>query len=111
MILGSLLLFDSPNPMMRVSLSVILPFTLTTAGITFFLTSLVIKSHKRKAMVGVAGMIGKEGEAKSHFPVGKEGKIFVHGEIWNATCAEGIKKGDKIKVLEVKGMTLRIKKI
>jgi len=111
MILGSLMLFDSTVPMMRVSLSVILSFSLTTAALTIFLVRLVIMSHKRKVLSGKEGLIGETGFAQSDIKPDEEGKIFVHGEIWNATSSDDIKKGEKITVLKIDGMNLEVRKI
>ncbi len=111
MILGSLILFDSETPIMRVSFSVVLPLTLTTAAITVFLVRMVILAHKRRVMGGQEGMIGEKGKAQGAFQSGTEGKVFVHGEIWNALCDEDLKKDDRVEVVAVEGMMLKVKKI
>lgn len=110
MILGSLLLFDSSVPMMRVSLSLILSFTATTTGITIFLVRAVIRAHTKKAFGGQEGLLGIKGEVQKTISAGHEGKVFVHGELWNAIANKTIKKGEKIIVTEVDGMTLKVKK-
>ncbi|MCK5580017.1 MAG: nodulation protein NfeD [Candidatus Omnitrophica bacterium] len=110
MILGSLLLFDSSVPLMRVSLSLILSFTLTTAGITLFLVRAVIRAHRQKKRGGKEGLVGEKGEAYSALTAGEEGKVYVHGELWNAISDENIKKGEKVTVEEVDSMTLKVKR-
>jgi len=110
MILGSLMLFDTSAPSMRVSLSVILSFSLTTAALTIFLVRLVLLSHKRKSMSGQEGLIGEEGYAYSEMKLNEEGKVFVHGEIWNAVADETIQKEEKIIVVKVDGITLQVKR-
>ena len=42
---------------------------------------------------------------------GKVGKISAHGEIWNAKSDEAIEKGEKIKIVAVDGMTVKVEKI
>ena len=59
---------------------------------------------------GEKGMIGEKGTAKTPISAKKEGKVFVHGELWNATSDEDIKKNDKISVIEINGMLLKVKK-
>lgn len=108
-ILGSLLLFESAAPFMQLSLALILAFSLTTALITVFLVRLVLRVHSSKTISGKEGMINETGRAVKTFSKG-EGKVFVHGEIWNAVSDEGIKKDDKIIVTEVNGMTVTVKK-
>src|SRR5207244_11743693 len=63
MVLGSLILIDSPLPEMRVHLTTALGVTLPFAAITIILLRLVILSHKTKALTGIEGMIGYIGSA------------------------------------------------
>jgi membrane-bound serine protease (ClpP class) len=111
LVLGSMLLFDSPLPYMRVSLSLIIPLALTTAIITIFLVQMVINAHQSKALSGMEGMIGNQGEARSDLAKGRRGKVFVHGEIWNAIAEEDIHRGDFIEVTKVDGLLLTVKKV
>ena len=110
MVLGSLLLFESPYAIMRVSLTLIISLTLATAFITLILVRAIIISHKRKVVSGKEGLIDTIGRAQTNITPDKEGKAFVHGEIWNAVSKENIKRGNKIKVVSIDGMTLEVKK-
>ena len=110
MILGSLLLFDSSASMMQVSRSLILAVVTPTAGLTIFLVRAVLRSRKRKILGGQEGLIGEKGEVAHMIAAHGEGKVFVHGELWNATADESIKKGEKIVVHRVEGMVLKVKK-
>lgn len=110
MVLGSLLLFESPEQIMRVSITLIISFALATAGITIVLVRAVIVSHKRKVVSGKEGLIGGVGRARTKISPEKSGKVFIHGEIWDAVSNETIKKGGKIQVVKVDGMTLEVKK-
>ena len=110
MILGSVILFDSPYKIMRVSLMLAISFSLATAGITIFLVGAAIKAHKRQVMSGKEGLIGKVGQAETDIDKDKEGKVFIHGEIWNAVAHEKIKKGEKVKVVKLDGMCLVVER-
>lgn len=110
MVLGSLILFKSSEQIMRVSLILIASVALTTATITIVLVRAVIISHRKKVISGQEGLIEARGHAKTHLIPGKEGKVFVHGEIWNAKSGEEIKKGKEIKVVKVDGMRLEVKR-
>jgi len=110
MILGSLILFESPYRIMRVSVTLVISFTLATALITIFLAGAVIKAHKAKILSGKEALIGEIGQSKTTIGVGKEGKVFVHGELWNAAASEKIKKGERIKVVNIEGMKLIVRK-
>jgi len=109
LILGSLMLFKSAAPFMQLSIALVLAFAVTTASITIFLVRLVIRVHRSKAISGKDGLIGEVGRAVKNFSAG-EGKIFVHGERWNAVCDREIKKNEKVVVKAVDGMVLKVKK-
>ncbi|HPQ80734.1 MAG TPA: nodulation protein NfeD [bacterium] len=106
---GSLILFSSPYDFMRVSIPVVLSFTLATMAIASFLAIMVVRSSRRHAVTGAEGLIGEAGEVKS-WESGR-GKIFVHGEIWDAKSVEEIKAGESVEVESVEGMTLVVKRI
>ena len=107
MLLGSLMLFQTPG--MRVSLSIILAAVLTTAAFFVLALGLAYRAHLRKPTTGRRGLMGETGEALSNIdPVGK---VSVHGEIWKAVSAERIKRGESIEVIGVEGMVLRVKSV
>jgi membrane-bound serine protease (ClpP class) len=109
MIIGSLILIDSPIPELRVRLPIALGMTLPFAAITIFLMRLVIISHRKKSVTGTEGMIEEIGIALMDFQ--SEGAIRVHGEIWQAVTESPVAAGEKVKVLAVEGMKLRIAKL
>ena len=108
MVLGGILLIDSPIPEFRVPIIAILPIVAAVAVIVIFLTTLVVKSFKRKTVTGDAGMIGAEGVVTA--PLNPEGKVFLFGEIWDAEADTNIKKKEKIIVDKVDGMKLYVKR-
>ncbi len=107
--LGSLMLFDTANPIFKLSLSVIIPVTIVTALFFAVLLRLAYKAHKRKPVTGVEELIGMRGIAKSEFVQGR-GMVLLHGELWQAVSEEEIKKDDEIIVEEVRGLTLKVRK-
>lgn len=107
MFLGSVILIDSPYEFMRISIKVILPLVLATAGITVFLTSIVLKAHLKKVAVGKEGLIGETAEVLED--ISGTGKVFVHGEIWQAKSNELIKKGEEVEVIGFDQMKLLVK--
>ncbi|KAF0221537.1 MAG: hypothetical protein FD174_306 [Geobacteraceae bacterium] len=108
MILGSLLLFESPEPYLRVSWSVILATVLATAAFFAFAVTKAVKAHHRQPTTGEEGLVGEGGRAESD--LAPEGKIFVRGEYWDAWSDEPIAAGEKIVVTGVEGMRLKVKK-
>ncbi len=110
MISGSILLFDSSVPAIRASMPLVAGFSFAATVISIFLVRAVILSHKKKILGGREGLSGEEGTVYKDIAPGREGKVFVHGEIWNAESHDSLTKDQKIKVVEVKGMKLKVKK-
>ena len=106
-VLGSLMLFDSPIPDMRVSLKVILPTAVTVAAVVLFLLTRVVAVHRLRPMTGREGMVGEIGRAVT--ALGPEGKVMAHGEYWDAVAVNGeISAGARVRVVAVDGGRLRV---
>ena len=108
MILGSIMLIDSPIPALQISLSVIIPAVIFTAGFIIFAMWLYYKAQLRKPHTGEEGLVGEVGKAKSK--ISGEGEVWVQGELWRATSDEPIKKGDKVRVISVDGLMKKVEK-
>jgi membrane-bound serine protease (ClpP class) len=108
MILGSLLLFQSPEPAYRLSWSVILVTVLATASFFLFAVTKAIKAHRAKPSTGKEGLVGEAGSADSD--ITPEGKVFVRGEYWDAWSDEPLHRGDKVVVVSVEGMRVKVRK-
>jgi len=109
MIIGSIMLFESPQPFFRLSLSVIIPAVILTALFFGLTITLAVKAYRRRPKTGAEGLIGLEGKAKTD--VHKEGLVFVHGEIWKAWSEEPIKAGEKIIVESVEDLKLKVRPV
>lgn len=107
--LGSLILINPESPYGDIPISVIATMVILTVGFFLFAGRLGLKAQKRKKMLGTEELIGEQGEVYADFVNGK-GKVFIHGEIWNAISDEPLKKGEQVVVEEVKGMILKVKK-
>jgi len=107
MLIGSLMLFESPLPFFKVSLGVILPAVIITSALFIIAIVLAIKAHRRKPATGTEGLIGLEGEARSD--IMNEGLVLVHGEIWQAWSDQEIKKGQKVVVDSVDRLKLKVR--
>lgn len=107
MLIGSLMLFESPLPFFRLSLKVILPAVLLTTLFFSLTIFLVIKAYRRKPVTGTEGLIGLEGEAKT--AIHDYGQILVHGEIWHAWSDQPINKGEKVIIEKVADLKLKVR--
>jgi len=108
MVLGSLMLFESTAPYLRVSWGVILVTVLATSAFFSVVVAKALTVHRRRPTTGREGLIGLEGLAETG--MAPEGKVFVRGEYWDAWSDEPIDAGCRVKVLEVDGMRLKVKK-
>lgn len=104
--LGGLLLVDGPIPEMRVKLWTALGVSIPLGLITVMLMSLAVKAHRNKVVTGQQGMVGEIGMTQT--PLSPEGKIFIHGEIWNAVASEPVPVGEQVKVDRISGLTLEV---
>jgi len=109
LILGSLMLFDSPEPFMRVSIWVVLPTVVFMTALILFTMYYAMRIYKRKPVSGVEGIINATGTVSDDFEGGR-GKIFMEGEYWDAVSDGPLKKGDSVRVLEIKGLTAKVEK-
>ena len=108
LIIGALLLFQTPESDVRVSLKVIIS---VASAITLFSLSIgyhVIKAQVSTPYLGFEGLVGEQGVAESG--IAGVGKVFIHGEYWDAESDEPIEKGDKVEVVEARNFKLRVKK-
>ncbi|MBM3325673.1 MAG: nodulation protein NfeD [Calditrichaeota bacterium] len=109
--LGSFMLFDTDVTVFRVSLGVIIPVVIFTLLFFLFAIGMGLRAQARRVETGREALIGQSGEALSE--INPRGMVLVEGEYWNAECAapEGIPKGAKVVVREIKGMTLVVDKV
>lgn len=106
--LGSLMLFQSAEPALRLSWSVIIP-SVTLIWIFFVIViGLIVKAQRRQPATGREGLINMIGEASTD--IEGNGKVFVHGEYWNACSESAIKKGERVRIRGIEGMVLRVDK-
>jgi membrane-bound serine protease (ClpP class) len=104
--LGGLLLVDAPIPEMRVHLLTALAVSIPLGMITVFLMSIALKARANKVVTGVQGLIGEIGLAQS--ALSPEGKVFIHGELWDAISSANLPAGQPVVVRQVKGLQLSV---
>lgn len=107
LVLGALMLFKTPEPAMRVSLEVIVSlalFSLLTVG---FLTFMAIRAREVPVRTGREGLLHEIGVARS--PIAPRGKVFVHGEIWDAVSEVPVSAGEPVEVVAVRNLTLAVR--
>jgi membrane-bound serine protease (ClpP class) len=109
LLLGSMMLIDSPLPELQIGLRLIVPITLGISGIVLFLVQLAVKAQRHRPITGESGMIGEAGVALSSIEAGGVGRVQTHGEIWTATSEESIGTGAPVRIVAVKGLLLTVR--
>jgi len=109
MILGAVILINSPLPEMRIHLSTAVALAVPFAAITVFLLSLVMRARKGKVVTGSEGMIGEIGVTIGDLTPG--GRVFVRGEYWNALATAPVKSGDRVRVTAVDHLNLTVEPV
>ncbi len=107
--LGSLMLFEGDAPEMRLSWRVLIPTVIMVSGFFVAVAGLVFRSQISKPRTGDKGLIGEVGVVKERLAPG--GKIFVHGELWNAEAPEAIEAGAKVRVTGVDHLVLKVEEV
>ena len=96
---GSLMLIDSSEPFMQISLTVIFATVISCTGFILFCLWFVSRAQRRRVVSGREGMVGEHGRATT--AVHATGRVFVHGEDWEAFAAEPVPEGAEIEVVAV----------
>ena len=108
MVLGSLMLIKTDIPSMQVSLWVILPTALATAGFFVLVIGMAWKIRKKKPVAGIGGFIGLSGIARTDITT--KGQILIQGELWEADSSEKIREGEPVEVTGIEGLKLHVKR-
>ena len=104
--LGALMLVDAPIPEMRVHLLTALAVSIPLGVITAFLMSIAMKARRNKVVTGAQGIVGEVGVAQSALT--PQGKVFVHGELWDAVSSVDVAAGTKVVVRGVESLHLHV---
>lgn len=103
--LGSLMLFDN----MQVSLQLMMPTVVLVGGFFVVVAALAFRAYRSKPKSGVDGLIGEVGLVKEKLDPG--GLVFVHGEYWKATADEPVEEDERVEVIEMEGLTLKVRQL
>lgn len=109
MVLGAVMLINSPFPEMRIHWSTAIALAVPFTGITVLLLSLALRSRNAKVETGSEGMIGEIGSALT--PLAPEGKVFVHGEYWDAVARLPVSTGARVRVVSIDKLKLMVEPV
>jgi membrane-bound serine protease (ClpP class) len=109
MVLGMLILIDSPDPAVRIGLFTALALALPFAAILLILLVALFRSLRQKVATGEQGMIGQIGIADND--ISRVGRVRIRGEYWQARSSSPISAGKTVRVLAVENLTLKVEEV
>jgi membrane-bound serine protease (ClpP class) len=109
MVLGAVMLIDSPWPVMRIHWGTAIGLALPFSAITVLLLTLAMRARRNKVDTGPEGMIGESGTALT--ALAPEGKVFVHGEYWDATATRALAAGTAVRVTAIDRLKLTVEPV
>ena len=108
MVLGLVMLIDSPAPEFQLGWVFILSILAALAAGVMLLARLGVRAQLQAPMTGTAGMLDETGEVIEAIAPGVLGRIATHGETWSAAADQPIARGMRVRVVEIDGMTLTV---
>lgn len=109
--LGAMMLFRDADPALQASLRLVVAIGITIGLLALALGRLALKAQFRRVATGSEGLLDELGLVSSGIAVGAPGKVRLHGEIWNAEADVAVAEGDRVRVVQVDGMTLRVEPV
>ena len=107
--MGSLLLFDANTLGNSVSIPLVIAFSLASLAFFILVIRLFVSARDSKVVSGVEEMVGLHAEV---IDVSDEGyRVECHSEVWNAVSEEKLTIGQRVEVLAISGLELKVKSI
>ena len=106
LLLGSLMMFKGTGPDLKLSWRVLLPTLILVSGFFVFVAGLVFRAQISKPKTGLKGLVGEIGIVKK--ALAPEGKVFVHGELWNARSDKTVEEDTKVRIVNVVNLMLEV---
>jgi membrane-bound serine protease (ClpP class) len=108
MVLGAMMLVEGP-PELRIRFTTALSTAVPFAVITMFLLTLVVRARRNKVATGVDALMQEVAVART--PLAPRGKVFLHGEYWDAVSSGPVEAGGQVRVVAIDGLTLRVEPV
>jgi membrane-bound serine protease (ClpP class) len=103
------MLFSGGETGVAISWGVLIPTVLTVSLFFIVVAGIVFRSHVRRSVTGATGMVGERGVAYTDLAL--EGRVFVHGEYWQAESGEPIKAGELVEIVQVINLKLLVRRV
>jgi membrane-bound serine protease (ClpP class) len=107
LVAGALMLVQGPIPELRLPLSFVLPTAIAVGVLCALAVRLTVRAQTAPVRTGAEGLRGEVGTVTE--ALAPEGKVFVHGELWNAVAASGpLPVGTRVRVKAVSNLKLMV---
>lgn len=109
LVIGAMILVDAPDPAIRIQPEIALAVAIPMAVAMYLILYLALRSRQQKVVTGEIGLVGQVGVALTE--LNPEGRVFIHGEWWKAVSSSPVRPGQRVRVTEVKGLTLHVQAV
>jgi membrane-bound serine protease (ClpP class) len=104
--LGATILFDTGSAAFALSYWVIAGVTAATGAVLILLIGYLIRAQRGRVVTGAPELIGAEARVESW--AGATGRVWLHGERWNARGPDDLKPGQTVVVTALDGLTVTV---
>ena len=108
-VMGSLFLFDTADTGVAVDPGLVFGVGGAVGAIMLVVATLVVRSQRTRRRHGAEGMIGQIGIV--HERLAPAGRVLVGGEYWSAECPELVYVGERVEIIGVDGLVLRVRRV
>lgn len=105
-VLGSIMLMDTDLPAYQISMPLIAGLAAGTFGFFMLVVGALVKSRRQRLAIGNEAMIGESVRAMEDFD--QHGHVFAQGETWQAVSDRPVRKGDRLRIRRIDGLTLEV---
>jgi membrane-bound serine protease (ClpP class) len=109
LVIGILILIDTPDPAVRIGPKTAISAALPFAVIFTILLVALLKSFNQRVSTGNEGMVGLTGIADND--IDAKGRVRIRGEYWSARADAPIPAGRPVRVVGVDNLTLRVEEV
>jgi membrane-bound serine protease (ClpP class) len=105
-IVGAMMLIDTDIPGFGVSWTLIGTLAIVTAAFVIVVARMAVRARRRPIVSGVESLVGADGEMLDDAT--DTGWANINGETWQVKTAARVTRGQKVRVVAVDGVRLRV---
>ena len=106
-ITGSIILWDDPE--LNISLPLVFGTALVVGVFSIWVLGRLLRLRGVTPTIGREEMIGMIGEAREDFD--RSGRVYVHSELWTADSTAPVEEGQKVRVVGLEGLRLKVEPV